>query len=271
MSELNLRIWKKLITQAENALNNVNSMADTPHSGLKGAYKEIVIRDLVRPILQPTVGVGTGEIINPFKTKREHQNQDDIIIYDSQLTPAILVGEQTGIFIPNNVLAYLEVKSKLNATELNRYKRASLELGEMRHAVPANHENVEAEMQNGGIVSGLLAFESDLKNENPFDEIDRFFRSDPQFARSNILCIVGVGVFVKRRIGETLINGGKGIWARASFERAPEQLAFLMAYLSTNVSLARASRLGRSSLTNMEVGLLPLVPDAKFINYEINN
>jgi len=61
------------------------------------------------------LGIGTGQIAT---AKNELSPQQDVVIFDRRILPPVLFEETTGIFPVESVLATVEVKTKLTATEL---------------------------------------------------------------------------------------------------------------------------------------------------------
>ena len=68
------------------------------HSGVKGTIREILIRDLFRPLLPSDLGIGTGQIAT---AKNELSPQQDVIIYNRRILPPVLFEKTIGIFPVN--------------------------------------------------------------------------------------------------------------------------------------------------------------------------
>ena len=95
------------------------------HKGLKGQLREIVIRDILRPLLPSDIGVGTGEIIS-YDNKQSREQ--DIVIFDKRILPPILAEQVHGIFPIESVLYTIEVKSILTANEIKKSHRSASEV-----------------------------------------------------------------------------------------------------------------------------------------------
>ena len=96
------------------AIGAARAVTDLTHTGVKGAIREILIRDLFRPLLPSDVGIGTGQIATALG---ELSPQQDVIVYNRRILPPVLFEETTGIFPVESVLAIVEVKTTLTATE----------------------------------------------------------------------------------------------------------------------------------------------------------
>jgi hypothetical protein len=112
------------------AVARAQACSTVGHNGLKGTLREIVVADLLRPLLPADVGIGTGQIIaHNGRTSRQH----DVIIYDRSILPPILFDGGTGLFPVESVAYAIEIKSTLNAGELQSAHDAALELAELEY------------------------------------------------------------------------------------------------------------------------------------------
>lgn len=102
-------------SRVSTALEAARAMAGVAHAGVKGQLREILVRDLFRPLFPADVGIGTGQIVT---VQDQMSGQLDVIIYDRRILPAVLFEGHTGLFPIEAVTAVIEVKSTLNATEL---------------------------------------------------------------------------------------------------------------------------------------------------------
>jgi hypothetical protein len=102
-----IRVWVEAAVGAGRAATGVS------HLGLRGEVREILVRDLFRPLLPADVGVGTGEIIS---YTNQTSSQTDIILFDRRILPPVLFEDRLGLFPIESVLYAIEVKSKLTAT-----------------------------------------------------------------------------------------------------------------------------------------------------------
>jgi hypothetical protein len=126
--------------------------------------------------------LGQGEIID---CEGHTSRQQDIIIYDRNLTPPALTNSYGfGVFPIDSVLYSFEVKSKVTAPELQ-----------------TTHDNLchllrEVKQIAGGsrfLLPGLIAFETDLAPEGK-SELDRYLEMSEGMMQSvRMLCVLGRG------------------------------------------------------------------------------
>ncbi|MCK9396453.1 MAG: hypothetical protein M0Q44_12780 [Methylobacter sp.] len=106
-----------LRAKIKSAVEQARAASAFTHQGLKGTVLEILIGELFKPLLPSDIGVGTGQIIDAYKSPMS--GQIDIILFDRSILPPVLIDEKTGIFPIESVLYTIEVKTTLNATELS--------------------------------------------------------------------------------------------------------------------------------------------------------
>jgi hypothetical protein len=83
-------IYRDLVlARIKGAVASAKAVAAVEHQGLKGQIREVLIRDLFRPLLPADIGVCSGEIIS-FCGKRQSHQQDIIIFNQAILPPCAL-------------------------------------------------------------------------------------------------------------------------------------------------------------------------------------
>ena len=122
-------ILNRLRIDSERVLALAENEGLLQHPGLKGRFRELLVDNLLLPWLPPYVTCGTGTIVDANGTLREY-SQDDVVIYDKSLAPPVLISEHApeGVFLFNNVILRIEVKSLANKKEIRKFVQASLEL-----------------------------------------------------------------------------------------------------------------------------------------------
>lgn len=113
-------------TRAVDALNQAAAAAKLTHPGVKGTIREILIGNLLRPLLPADIGIGTGQIIEA-KTGRLSAQQD-IILYDRSIVPPITFDVAHAIVPIEAVLYTIEVKSQLTKAELVKAHQSAKDL-----------------------------------------------------------------------------------------------------------------------------------------------
>lgn len=113
------RVHAAILTARASALVN--------HNGLKGTLREIVVKDLLRPILPADVCIGTGQIVS---SHGETSTQVDIVLYDRGILPPVIFDSETETgLVPIESVAYaIEVKSTFTAWELRQAHESATHL-----------------------------------------------------------------------------------------------------------------------------------------------
>lgn len=102
-----------LRAKIKSAIEQARAASAFTHQGVKGTVLEILIGGLFKPLLPSDIGVGTGQIIDAYKSPMS--GQIDIILFDRSILPPVLIDEKTGIFPIESVLYTIEVKTTLTS------------------------------------------------------------------------------------------------------------------------------------------------------------
>lgn len=178
------------------AVERARACNDVTHNGLKGTLREIVVADILRPLLPSDVGIGTGEIITH---DGQTSSQYDVIVYDRSLLPPIIFEGNVGLFPVESVAYAIEVKSKLTMRELESAHKAAANLDKFNYIYgvyaeddhPVKHDFMPA-------ISALFAFNTDLTS-SPEEELaryERFLAGSPPMLKS--ICVAGRGFWDHR-------------------------------------------------------------------------
>lgn len=87
------------------------------HMGDRGSYREMIIRDFLRPFLPECYGLSSGEV---FSVDGAHSAQVDVVVYDAVFSAVLFKNGPQQLFPAESVFGAVEVKSDLNSTELER-------------------------------------------------------------------------------------------------------------------------------------------------------
>ena len=85
------------------------------HMGDRGRFREVVIRDFLRPFLPLSYGLSSGET---FSGEGERSAQIDIIIYDAVFSTVLFQDKLDLLFPAESVFGSIEVKSHLSPDQL---------------------------------------------------------------------------------------------------------------------------------------------------------
>jgi hypothetical protein len=166
------------IDSIEKARASANSSKAIDHRLFQGRYREIIVNDLLRPFLNPRYKLVTGKIIDQYGNQSK---QIDIIIYDEQITPPILLNTFEGIIPCHSVLATIEVKSKLNATSL----REAIENARSVKLLKYDYDKIPLSGEKGF----EMLFRSKLIDKLP-DDTTKTLLKDALFRISSPACYV---------------------------------------------------------------------------------
>jgi hypothetical protein len=162
------------------AVASAKALGQVDHSGLKGALREVLVRSLLRPFLPPSIGVGHGIVISAYD---DQSTEQDVVIYNRANLPCILIDEESGLFPLESTLFTIEVKSKLNATELEKTHEKAARLEKLRHT--------PGETTPEHVIPCLFAFETDLVQKTDLQRYQQLIgTSDPSIRE---ICVVGHG------------------------------------------------------------------------------
>jgi len=120
--------------------------------------------------MPPQFVVGTGQIISAWE---QTSGQIDIVIYDRTVVPPVLLDQANGIFPIEAVVATVEVKSILNATELRMAHDAAEKVAAFVHAPPVGMPTHPASHAIEHVIPFVLAFDTDLSPTGK-SELERY-------------------------------------------------------------------------------------------------
>jgi hypothetical protein len=144
--------------RVEAALASAEHVQAIDHPGLVGSIREILVRELLRPILPPSIAVGTGKIVDHVGAASA---EIDIVIYDRALMPPLLYGSSgdLGVFPVEACIHAIQVKSTSSATNLSQVieqGRSLAQLTYLREACGPNGNPINR------VTPVYFAFKSDL-------------------------------------------------------------------------------------------------------------
>jgi hypothetical protein len=113
------------------------AVTDINHPGILGEVREILVRELFRPLLPSDIGIGTGKLID---YKSNLSQQTDIILFDRSLAPPMMLSEGLGVFPIDACLHVIEVKSMLTLDDIKDSHRHALHIGQLYYS----RENVKS-------------------------------------------------------------------------------------------------------------------------------
>lgn len=166
-----------------NALEKQKAVSTIDHAGLRGKSREIFLSDLLKPVLLPGMGIGTGKIVDSEGNK---SSECDLIVYNKTILPPIMFDESMGLFPVEACLCAIEVKSVLTASEVDDAISKFARLSKL-HPIKEGERPVHI----------LFGFSSDL-TEDGKTELERY---KERSLRTNegcfvkVICVPGRGYF----------------------------------------------------------------------------
>ena len=91
-----------VIAGIRRALNESDAADSYDNEVLKGRAREIFVSNLLRPYLNPDMGICTGIVID---SEGGHSRQTDVIVFDRNVIPPSMLHESEGIIPYESVLA----------------------------------------------------------------------------------------------------------------------------------------------------------------------
>jgi hypothetical protein len=112
-----MRLLEALYLHARTVTLGVENSRLFTHMGDRGAFRERVIQEFLRPFLPPVYGLSAGEV---FAADGSQSAQVDIVIYDALFSTVLFRDASQQLFPAESVFGTIEVKSRLSLEELDR-------------------------------------------------------------------------------------------------------------------------------------------------------
>lgn len=122
------------------------NLIGSAHWGEDGRHKESVLKNVIKRFLPKNISVGTGFVISKRAEEFKQTTQIDIILYDNNYSVLFSDGDFI-ITTPKNVVAIIEVKTKIRNSEFSEISRKATENGEI------------IGYENDKIFNGIFSFE----------------------------------------------------------------------------------------------------------------
>ena len=94
------------------------------HPGLKGAFRELLLRELLEPLLPHTCRLASGTVVGYQDTRMSvgkiKTEDDDILIVDGECLPLFFERGTEGVYPIESVLSRIEVKTTIDKGEIQR-------------------------------------------------------------------------------------------------------------------------------------------------------
>lgn len=189
----NVLFRNRLIAKIKAAKAEYDNSLPLEHPYMKGRVREIVLQNLIAPILPQDFQIGNGKITD--KNGRMSK-ETDLIIYSNKLIPPILYSERLGAFPIDSCVATIEVKSTLTASEIGNAIKNADALRKLEYS-SGKFSSVGKPLSHriGVVTRSLFAFQSDISVK---DELERYGEKDHNYKTSpkiKAFCIMGKGTW----------------------------------------------------------------------------
>lgn len=188
--------YRELVrTSVRHAVDRARACSPIAHAGLKGTLREIVIGDLLRPLLPADLGIGTGQVVSATD---QTSSQHDVIIYDRSVLPPMIFTGGSGLFPVESVAYTIEIKSTLDVDELRGAHRAAAELSGFSYMSGIRDTNDEPlEHDFIKVISSVFAFQTDLTATTDLQRYQGLIgTAEPSLSS---ICVAGSGFWDYRR------------------------------------------------------------------------
>jgi hypothetical protein len=198
-------IFKDLIkVNIESMISKSSSIESIDHKGLKGTIREYGIGSLISKYLPQEWTIGHGEIQD---SEGNSSAEIDLLIYNLNILPAALFGNELGVYPIESCKYVFEVKTTSTASEIKSTIRKFEKLKQLK---PTRSNLIPVRV--------YFAFRSDL-NEN-INELERYKKYDSKFyidPAFNVICVIGQGYWFYK---QDFVNGIKvGGWLQIPDEQ----------------------------------------------------
>ena len=114
---LAMRLLEALRNQTAKIAADLDNSKLFTHMGDRGAFREAIIKDFLRPFLPDCYGLSSGEI---FSMSGTQSAQVDIVVYDALFSTVLFRNGPQQLFPAESVYGSIEVKSNLSRSEFDR-------------------------------------------------------------------------------------------------------------------------------------------------------
>ena len=228
------RLYRDMLQErVRYALAAANAATGLEHRGVLGAVREVLIADLLRPLVPPSVGVATGVVISPDD---QQSRQQDIILFDPSVLPPLLYEQGPAVVPVEAALATIEVKSRLTIAGCREASEGARSLYAL--SMQSGIQDVSGEWRDVPLrapLAILFALSSDLARDS--SDAERYAVACPGPGLVRAICVANKGLwYAKGRVDVSWANGDPQIteasgrpteWVREAVPACEAVLALL--------------------------------------------
>lgn len=242
-----------LSTRVDAMIAEARALEALPHAGLRGGFREILLRNIISPLLPATCSVFHGTVVDAYDARfnepvspgHPRKTEDDLIIVDNECPPPLRFSGSEGIVPFESVIAVIEVKSKLRKTNLKDAMEGAIQLRRLRPVLLEDERDRKKAIPQP--INCLFAFSSDPQGigRSEIDWVNEVLGDlghTDSVPPIQALCVVGRGLW---GWSET---GGPGRWLQVAADSGhSEVLAFLGILLASLPPIRESRRRARLS------------------------
>lgn len=241
--ELNDLLKQKAVT----LILESKSLKRVKHEGLKGSFHEMILGNLIQPLLPATCGIFHGTVISSIKEnhteKSRKKTEDDLLIVDKECLPPILYSDRDGIFPIESVIARIEVKATLDYENLMDAISGCKQFREGLKMNLRKYQDIPVSKPlNNDTFQAVFAFHSTIGNE--YDTLKRYLigmkvNEEPPL---DCLCVINKGMLSWGRKSETECNRWLFCGRDKKKPEEPDEILAFLALLLDKLPYIRQQR-----------------------------
>jgi len=171
------------------------------HRGAKGTVREtLIVEEFLCKYLPKKIEIMGGEIVS---TDGQRSNQTDIVFFDHLNCPVFYDKKDYKIIPIEMVYGVMEVKSKLDSTELedafmkiNKIKKMPKLAFEPQAGTVVNTSTIYDKEWNYFPTTGFVFAYDSIALPTLRDKLTEIQKSEPNFAKIDIVCILNKGLII---------------------------------------------------------------------------
>lgn len=155
-----MNVRKRFMRIAEKMRVDFEDTKEGLHKLGRGTNREEILKSYLESVLPSKFGLGKGEVVT---SDNYHSREMDIIIYDKERCPKLIVEDGHALFPIETVYGVIQVKSSLSSPEL---KSAYENIKSLKDIIPkqsftvSNGMGMQSTMQFPHLVGVIVAFEA---------------------------------------------------------------------------------------------------------------
>lgn len=178
-------IAKKMAIDYKEVTNHIE------HMGVRGGYRESILRKYIEQLLPKKFAVGNGIITDANGTQSKQQ---DFFAYDAFNSPVFLNMESSCVIPVESVYATVEIKSTLTRETLRQSIENIKSVKDLNITILKNSFIVPS--QSNFILGTIFSYTSDSVIETVAQNVNELCKDVPKEKQPSMICILDKGLIV---------------------------------------------------------------------------